>query len=93
MQEHKKLYKSGKNWKVATIATLAVAGAAVTTTNGVVAHADEVAPASTSVATQSQASQSGQTALETAVQKDKQAVSQAQANVDSASAVQSSKQV
>ena len=44
MKEHKKLYKSGKTWMVATLLTVGLAGGAVVTgtTN---AHADEVTPA------------------------------------------------
>ena len=44
MKEHKKLYKSGKTWMVATLLTVGLAGgAAVTGTTN--AHADEVTPA------------------------------------------------
>ena len=44
IKSHKKLYKSGKTWMVATLLTVGLAGGAVVTgtTN---AHADEVTPA------------------------------------------------
>lgn len=80
MKEHKKLYKSGKTWMVATLLTVGLAGgAAVTGTTN--AHADEVTPAQATGTIQA-----GQQATDPELANAQSDAQKQQATIDSANA-------
>ena len=80
MKEHKKLYKSGKTWMVATLLTVGLAGgAAVTGTTN--AHADEVTPAQATGTIQA-----GQQATDPELANSQSDAQKQQATIDSANA-------
>ena len=80
IKSHKKLYKSGKTWMVATLLTVGLAGgAAVTGTTN--AHADEVTPAQATGTIQA-----GQQATDPELANAQSDVQKQQATIDSANA-------
>ena len=84
IKSHKKLYKSGKTWMVATLLTVGLAGgAAVTGTTN--AHADEVTPAQATGTIQA-GQQAGQQATDPELANAQSDAQKQQSTIDSANA-------